>query len=180
MGGTSEILKVHKMSFGVGHGIPYTIRVYGIFYLHLEMVREICHTWMLGIFPGSSMLQRVWQLMWDFVILLDVYRPFKTLFWRSIEPLAQKGSLTINQDGFAHGTDLLLFFFGVVPSLGRWNLMQHFELVIQFESNSWGVIEDFNRFKPSQLKKSPFKMARCWCICLDSLMGLVFFYLFWR
>lgn len=49
MGGTSEILKVHKMSFGVGHGIPYTIRVWYI--LPLEMVREICHTWRLGRYP---------------------------------------------------------------------------------------------------------------------------------
>ena len=49
MGGTSEILKVHKMSFGVGHGKPYTIRVWYI--LPLEMVREICHTWRLGRYP---------------------------------------------------------------------------------------------------------------------------------
>ena len=170
MGGTSEILKVHKMSFGVGHGIPYTIRVWYI--LPLEMVREICHTWRLGRYPDPLFCKEydIWcETLWFYWMCIVHLRHDSD---EVLNPSPKKARWPSTKMDLRTEQIFLLFFFGVVPSLGRWNLMQHFELVIQFESNSWGVIEDFNRFKPSQLKKSPFKMARCWWL-LVYLLGFL-------
>ena len=129
-------------------GMVYPIpSVYGIFYLHLEMVSgNMQKTWMLGRYPDPLFCKEydIWcETLWFYY---DVYRPFKTLFnilTKYLNPSPkelQKGSLTINQDGCAHGTYFSLLFFLVVPRLGRWNLMEQFELVIQLESNSIPIV----------------------------------------